>query len=141
MTACVPFIKRFLADWATGMSAATISDPFELEHSASKSGGRSHSHAYGSGTGKWNLGSEIASRLGRGGGKSRTEVSTAVSRSGGGETDEVQSGVRGHTRKTRESPSSDTSDSVRGLMDDVIMHTVEYKVEFEDRAHSTQRQR
>jgi len=139
MTACVPFIKRFLADWATGMSAATISDPFELEHSASKSGVHSHSQAYG--YKESNLGSKNVSRLGLGGSRSRAEVPSAVhSRSGGGGTDEVQYGAVGHQRKARESPSADTSDSVKGLIDDVIMHTVEYKVEFEERAHSTQRQ-
>jgi len=71
ITACIPSIKRFLADWAAGLSKAEINDAFELEHSAGKSHSGNNTYAAGSG-----LGSKLASRLGLST-NSRVEISSA----------------------------------------------------------------
>jgi hypothetical protein len=46
---------------------------------------------------------------------------------------------RGHNRPNATKASSkvemDRSESVKGLTDDVIMHTIDYKVEYEDPRH------
>jgi hypothetical protein len=125
ITACVPSIKRFLADWAAGMSAATISDPFEFEHSAGKSG--SQSDPQGS-----NLGSKIASRFGLGSKSHAT--STSRSWAEGSRSAGPQHEAKIHGRRVQTgSDEADTSDSVKGLTDGVIMHTIDYKVEYEER--------
>jgi hypothetical protein len=124
ITACIPSIKRFLADWAAGMSAATISNPFEFEHSAGKSG--SQSDPQGS-----NLGSKIASRFGLG---SKNVTSTSRSWGEGSRGAGPQHEVKIHGRRAQGgAEEADTSDSVKGLTDGVIMHTIDYKVEYEER--------
>ena len=126
ITACIPSIKRFLADWAAGLSKAEINDAFELEHSNGKS--RSGNNTYAGGSG---LGSKLATRLGLSTG-SRAEV-TSVSRSRDRDRDHNIDRMGGR-RTGQPSPSGDTSDSVKGLTDGVIMHTIDYKVEYEESA-------
>lgn len=128
ITACIPSIKRFLADWAAGLSKAEINDAFELEHSAGKShsgGGGNASYATGSG-----LGSKLATKLGLSS-SSRAEV-TSISRSRDRDRDHAHDRSMIGRRTGQQSPSGDTSDSVKGLTDGVIMHTIDYKVEYED---------
>lgn len=125
ITACIPSIKRFLADWAAGLSKAEINDAFELEHSAGKSHSGNATYAAGSG-----LGSKLASKLGMTS-SSRAEI-TSVSHNRSRDRDHHH-GERSHGRRGgQQSPSGDTSDSVKGLTDGVIMHTIDYKVEYED---------
>lgn len=122
ITACIPSIKRFLTDWAAGISRAAVIDTFELQHTT----GRSHSEnkSYTQGTGRNN---QLTSKLGlnRSG---RSEV-TSTCRSHG---DREDSGIPVQTRKWQRSRSDDTGDSVKGLTDGMIMHTMDYTVEYED---------
>ncbi len=122
ITACIPSIKRFLADWAAGLSRAAINDSFELEHTVdrSRSGDNTHSQSPGR-TGS------LATKLGlsRSG---RAEV-TSTSRS---HVNGKDSNINAHTQKPQRTRSEDTSDSVKGLTDGVIVHTMDYRVEYED---------
>lgn len=125
ITACIPSIKRFLADWAAGISAATISDPFEFEHSAGNTGSQSNPTAS-------YLGSKLASKLGV---SSKSHV-TSTSRSWA-DASQPQHEAKVYSRRLQQSPSADTSDSVKGLTDGVIMQTMDYRVEYEDRQGET----
>jgi len=122
ITACIPSIKRFLADWAGGLSRAAINNSFELEHTV----GRSHSgnNTFSQGSGQTHsLATKLGlSRLGR------AEV-TSTSRSHGNGKD---SDVNLHTQKPQRTRLEDTSDSVKGLIDGVIVQTMDYRVEYED---------
>jgi hypothetical protein len=129
VTACIPSIKRFLADWAAGLSAITISEPFELEHSSGKTGlGDSGTYALGSG-----MGSKIATKLGLSSTSKAEITSTARSRSDP-DDDEVlrDNTARNRSRGTGGRQPDNTSDSVKGLTDGVIMHSIDYRVEYED---------
>lgn len=137
ITACIPSIKRFLADIQSGLMGVNISEPYELTHS----GGKATQLRYGQGTG---LGSKIATRLGMSAGKSQSN-SAIRSR---GEKDQrdvdledmrytrganlhpghVGNNARAHSNRNMR----ETSESVKGLTDDVIMQTIDYKVEYED---------
>lgn len=132
VTACIPSIKRFLADWASGLSGVIISEPFELEHSAGKSGiFNSSSYAAGSG-----LGSKMATRLGLS--SSSRDHNNSHLRSG----DSHHENLNGRKQPIHASGNrsaivhaadpNDASDSVKGLTDGVIMHSIDYRVEYED---------
>ncbi|KAJ9606421.1 hypothetical protein H2200_009382 [Cladophialophora chaetospira] len=128
VTACIPSIKRFLADWAAGLSAITISEPFELEHSAGKTGGGSNTYALGSG-----MGSKIAKTLGLSS-TSKAEI-TSTTRSRNDPDDDGTLGphtARNRTRATGGRQPDRESESVKGLTDGVIMHSIDYRVEYED---------
>ena len=135
ITACIPSIKRFLADIQSGLMGVNISEPYELTHSGGK-----YAVDYGRGT---TFGSKVTTRLGvshmSGTGKSE---SSRMGRSRG-EKDprnlgmDLESGHHNHIRGGHRSPGGqgqvrDTSESVKGLTDDVIMQTIDYKVEYED---------
>lgn len=127
VTACIPSIKRFLADWASGLSNVAISEPFELEHSAGKA---TMLGTYAKGSG---MGSKLATKLGLSS-SSKAEITSNV-RSIDRENEEAQQHVNNRTRGTatnKGQDSQDTSDSVKGLTDGVIMHSIDYRVEYED---------
>jgi hypothetical protein len=137
ITACIPSIKRFLADIQSGLMGVNISEPYELTHT----GGKGTYIDYGKGTG---IGSKIATRLG---------ISTTKSGSNSGSRSRGEKDQRGvdledmrYNRSVNLRPSGldgsarvhsnrnlrETSESVKGLTDDVIMQTIDYKVEYED---------
>ncbi|KEF54873.1 uncharacterized protein A1O9_09316 [Exophiala aquamarina CBS 119918] len=127
VTACIPSIKRFLADWASGLSNVAISEPFELEHSAGKSGGFG-SYAPGSG-----MGSKIATRLGLSSTSKAQVTSHLQSVDSHHENNHSQlhaNNNRGVSVKAND--PNDASDSVKGLTDGVIMHSIDYRVEYEE---------
>lgn len=128
VTACIPSIKRFLADWAAGLSAITISEPFELEHSAGKTGGGSGAYAMGS-----TMGSKIATRLGMSS-TSKAEITSTIRSRNDREDDGAlrRDNDRNRSRGTGGRQPDGTSDSVKGLTDGVIMHSIDYRVEYED---------
>jgi hypothetical protein len=128
ITACIPSIKRFLADWAAGLSAVTISEPFELEHSSGKHGLNSQTYALGSG-----MGSKIATKLGLSSSNKTEVTSTVRSRNDPNGDEDI---LRSNTAKNRSggNQQDNTSDSVKGLTDGVIMHSIDYRVEYEDQS-------
>jgi hypothetical protein len=129
VTACIPSIKRFLADWAAGLSKTQITEPFELEHSGAMATSPS-TYAQGS-----RLGSKIATRLGLNS-ESRDETSWTLS--GRGERDNIGMANSGNIhartggRRAQNFPEQDTSESVKGLTHGMILQTTDYSVEFED---------
>ena len=129
VTACIPSIKRFLADWAAGLSAITISEPFELEHSAGKTGlGGSGGYAIGSG-----MGSKIATRLGLSSTSKAEITSTIRSRNDREDDDNLrENNARNRSRNASGRKPDGTSESVKGLTDGFIMHSIDYRVEYED---------
>ncbi|KIW26305.1 uncharacterized protein PV07_09406 [Cladophialophora immunda] len=129
VTACIPSIKRFLADWAAGLSAVTISEPFELEHSAGKTGA-GLTYAAGSG-----MGSKIATKLGLSSTSKAEITSTVRSRSDNEDDETVRNTNRNRSRGAGGRQPDNTSESVKGLTDGVIMHSIDYRVEYED--HTT----
>ena len=134
ITACIPSIKRFLADIQSGLMGVNISEPYEMTHSGGKY------IDYGKGT---TFGSKITSRFGFSqSNKSQNASSMGRSR---GEKDPHNLGAHDmdlgeHTSRVQGGaqrggglgPVREASESVKGLTDDVIMHTIDYKVEYED---------
>ncbi|KIX04957.1 uncharacterized protein Z518_05829 [Rhinocladiella mackenziei CBS 650.93] len=125
VTACIPSIKRFLADWAAGLSGVVISEPFELEHSAGKT---NPSGTYIGGSG---MGSKIATKLGLSS-TSKAEITSTRSLGDMGNQGAINLETRPRNGGRKGQVSHDTSESVKGLTDGVIMHSIDYRVEFED---------
>lgn len=119
ITACIPCIKRFLADWASGLSHAMINESFEMEHTAS--GSRTRNQEYASGSG-WHGSLVSKLRMSRLGG-------AEVSNKSFGRTQDSERGVHPERAKGH---SEDTSDSVKGLVDGVIIKTTDWRVDYED---------
>ena len=124
ITTCIPSIKRFLADWAAGLSTTQITEPMELGHSGGKATSPGTT-AHGS-----RLGGMIATKIGLGS-NSRSEV-TSTLRSRSERRNHGSNHVRSGVGRAQNPSEQDTSDSVKGLTDGVILHTTDYHVEFED---------
>lgn len=124
ITACIPSIKRFLADVQSGLMGATISEQYELTHS----GGKATQLQSGSGTG---LGSRIASRLG---GVSHSSVTRSRAKeSQGDSTQEEIYGNYAFARQSRAKPHAEENESIKGLARNVIHQKIDYEIEFEQR--------
>jgi hypothetical protein len=144
ITACIPSIKRFLADWASGLSKAEINEGFEMEVSAgkSRSGGETGRTGYGmgskgsmGGSRSGGIGGRLAPRLwgiSGGSGMGKSMVGSMGSQRG---REEGEIGLKdlGRSGGGAKGGAREESDSVKGLTDGVIMYTKDYKVEYEDR--------
>ena len=134
ITACIPSIKRFLADIQSGLMAAGISEYYETAHSGGKTYAN-QSFGYAKGTG---IGSRLAKRLGVSSTsgsamRSRNEKDSRIDNVNGREVDLEEL----HGRKARKGGQAvETTESVKGLTmpenDNVIVQTIDYKVEYED---------
>ena len=122
ITACIPSIKQFLADWAAGLARAAIGEDLDAEHDTVRSRSGNNTKNFSSqrsGTFASKLG---LSRSGRG-------AVTSTGRSGGTiDHDDI----RIQNPRAQHNRSDDTSESMKGLTDGVIMHTQDYAVEYED---------
>lgn len=123
ITACIPSIKQFIANWAAGLAAAAVNDEVPLQFTMKSRSGNN--------TGYQNSqrGTHLASKLG-------------FSRSGNTEVTSTHGATRDRderdTTPARQMPRGqhqrvdDTSDSVRGLTDGMILQTKDYTVEYDD---------
>ncbi|RMZ86275.1 hypothetical protein DV736_g6498, partial [Chaetothyriales sp. CBS 134916] len=113
ITACIPSIKRFLADMQSGIMAAGLSEHYEQTHSGGKGTYGSHTHTRGlSFSGKFGLSSSGSSGL-----RSRIEKNTRQ---------EDHDVLKMKNIATRES-----GESARRLTGNVILQTIDYTVEDE----------
>lgn len=135
IAACIPSLKPFLADIKPGLIVVNIPE-HELTASFVRHS-RSRSESKGRTLKSHGL-SKLASRLGitsRG----MSNINTSSGNSGlWGEKqrEAVNTMERGYNRPNATKGSSkvenDRSESVKGLTDDIILHTIDYKVEYED---------
>jgi hypothetical protein len=139
LTACMPSLKRLLDTFRSGTAAVTITGPYEL----SSSGGLASSETKA----KFKAGimsSVLSSRnksvvSGRhrtkSGGEKLQDLDISASKfSGYGHGDNLNNSNKsriGHTSRAEGRNSIEQSDSVKGLTDNVIVHTMDYKVEFD----------
>ncbi|KAI1615347.1 hypothetical protein EDD36DRAFT_186931 [Exophiala viscosa] len=139
IAACIPSLKPFLADIKPGLIMINVP-----EHELSASFVRvSKSRSVDNGrTNKSGAVSRLASRLGLGSMAGRTANDTSSGSSGVWGEKQRQAAAsmergynRPHATKARSKVENDRSESVKGLTDDVILHTIDYKVEYEDHTH------
>ena len=147
ITACIPSLKRFLADLQSGAMAVNVTEAFEMGVSQMGSSGRAY--AMGSRSG---LGSKLASKLGV------TSQSRSVGIAGdSGEQNDMEdlkygyghgSGQgRGHAQRRLSSNGNpfapagaanrstvERGESIKGLTENMIQRTVDFKVEYEGRS-------
>ncbi|KIW13772.1 hypothetical protein PV08_08963 [Exophiala spinifera] len=135
IAACIPSLKPFLADIKPGLIVVNIPE-HELtasfvRHSKSRGNGKR------AGTRTGGL-SRFASRFGltSNGGSVLNSSSGSSGMLGEKQKEAVTAMERGYNRphatKASSKVENDRSDSVKGLTDDIILHTVDYKVEYED---------
>ncbi|KIV86603.1 hypothetical protein PV11_02203 [Exophiala sideris] len=139
LAACIPSLKPFLADIKPGLIVVNIP-----EHELSASFVRvSKSRSVDDGRPlKSGAVSRLASRLGLGSMAGKTTNNTSSGGSGVWGEKQRQAAAnmergynRPHATKARSKVENDRSESVKGLTDDVILHTIDYKVEYEDHTH------
>ena len=125
ITACVPTIKRFLADVSSGMIAVNIPEPLELamkSHSASHAEKASHNQSPFLGSrvvGPWTKSNKSTN-------KSNVNMYDTASSFDAQNHLGLHSGRAGFHKSIVE-----RSESVEGLRDDVIMQTIDYDVHFD----------
>ena len=127
ITACIPSIRQFLADWAAGLAGAAIGEDLDAEHDTtirSQSGNNTNTKFPTS-----QRSGHLATKLGltRSG---RAQVSS-TNRSGGGTRDEESMSRQKKMPKAQHNRVEE-SDSMKGLTDGVITQTTDYAVEYED---------
>lgn len=132
ITACIPSIKRFLADVQSGLMGATISEQYEMTHS----GGKATQLQSGSGTG--GFGSKMASRIGGVMLSKSQDGSGMRSQVGKEELDSASGGgAFGHVafaKRPRSQTREEESESVKGLARNAIHQKIDYEVEYESRS-------
>ncbi|KIW99382.1 uncharacterized protein Z518_11370 [Rhinocladiella mackenziei CBS 650.93] len=138
IAACIPSLKPFLADIKPGLIVVNVPE-HELTNSfvrqsRSKSGSQTRIRTHKSGAGI----SRLASRLGLNSNAGKTLNSSSDNSGLWGEKQKqavtnMELGYnRPHATKASSKVEMDRSESVKGLTDDVILHTIDYKVEYED---------
>ncbi len=141
ITACVPSLKRFLADLQSGAMAVNITESFEMGVSKKVSSSNEH-YASGSGIG---IGSRIASKFGV---RSQQRSNNISSMKRNDDIEDAKYGIgvdghehgftRGHNDNAHNVSTNrstvERSDSVKGLTDGVIYRSVDFKVEYEGRS-------
>ena len=130
ITACIPSIKRFLADIQSGLMGVNISEQYEVSHS----GGKATFISYGKGTG---LGTKLASRLGMTTNKSMNNSGLRSRAEKDPDTIDLEEMRRNRTNIRGGKEPRERTESVKGLTDDVIMQTIDYKVEYEDNTEAS----
>lgn len=144
ITACIPSIKRFLADWAAGVARGEIHHAYGFEDSM----GHSHHSGNNAYLGGSRLSNKLANRLGLGTGS--VAETSVIDRSRNREKVDDHPGfglgvgmheARISGRRANSTPSMDLSDSVKGPTDGVILHTIDYRVEYEDERTAIEQER
>ena len=132
ITACIPSLKRFLANLQTGLTALTVTDNMELSF-AGKSGvtGR-----YGSAS----RGSKLASKVAVSDAHNNNSISGEVvpyAHNLDSRTRHTATVVSGNANKKPKRATLERSSSQEQLREDVISRTVEFKVEYEARSEGS----
>lgn len=141
ITACIPSLKRFLAELQSGAFAVNISESFEMG-GTKKTSSSQDAYARGSNVG---LGSRIASRFKS---QPRSNMGTAAEKDNHEDSnmEDMKYGymAHGHLSISQDNPFHPTSathtstversDSIKGLTENVINRTTEFKVEYESRS-------
>lgn len=149
ITACIPSIKRFLGNIRSGLTTINISTNYEATRYGQSSGRLdatvgSKAYMHGGGRRASTLASRLASSLrlsvvgtsnmqhsSSGGGSSAGRSGRHEKRSPVDGDMHVEFGRTPGSRVTVGSTTGESS-SVTGLTDDIIMHTIDYKVEYVD---------
>jgi hypothetical protein len=131
ITACIPTIKRFLADLSVGMTVIAVSEPMEMTVKQTSSGDPSRGTKNGSSGGGFF--SSMMSRS-RNGPPSQTDTNKGKTRPAGSKGNEdpyTQRQDFQHDWATRSRPVIERSESVKGLRQNIIVQTVDYEVNYE----------
>lgn len=126
ITACIPCIKRFLADLSTGMMSVNISEPLEMTmKNASISAGTPNTSSNGHGR----FGSRLLSFSKNRSHTYKTSISTSF-------TSEKPRQPQLVPSQNRTTTTIEKSESMKGLTDGVIVQTIDYEVNYEQERNS-----
>ena len=125
ITACIPCIKRFLADLSAGMMNVNISEPMELTmKNLSSSGGRDP-------TSTRNGGGFLRSKLFSARGRSQMDSHLSSHDHDAEKKHYSQAAGFAQAKQSTNKVCVERSESMKGLTDGVIMQTIDYEVNFE----------
>lgn len=131
ITACIPCIKRFLADLSVGMTVIAVSEPLEMTVKNTSSSDPSSRNRLGS-QGGGGFFSGMMSRS-RNGTQSQVTTNKGKSRPDGSIRDDPYTGRQDFQPDwaTRSRPVIERSESVKGLTQNIIVQTIDYEVNYE----------
>lgn len=120
ITACIPCIKRFLADLSTGMMSVNISEPLEM---TMKNASISAATPNTTSNEKGRIGSRIFSSFSKNRSQThKSSISTSF------DSDKPQ--------QSQGTATGEKSESMKGLTDGVILQTIDYEVNYEQERSS-----
>ncbi|EXJ91508.1 hypothetical protein A1O3_00056 [Capronia epimyces CBS 606.96] len=141
IASCIPSLKRFLADIKPGLIVVNVPEDgltaSYVRHTRSRSRAKSRLSRPGAGIFR------LSSKFGFGGHGGHALASSSSGSSSVLWREKQEQALTtmelGYNRPQATKASSkveiDRSESIEGLTDDVIMHSIDYKVEYEDAAH------
>lgn len=131
ITACIPCIKRFLADLSVGMTVIAVSEPLELTVKQGSSGNPSSGQRYDSS----HSGGFFSGLMSR----SRAAHQAQEAAPNGRKKSAVANNEDPYSKRqdfqpdwaTRSRPVIERSESVKGLTQNIIVQTIDYEVNYE----------
>lgn len=131
ITACIPCIKRFLADLSVGLTVIAVSEPMEMTVKQTSS----NNPMRGSKTGSSSEGGFFSGLMSR----SRTAPSSQLGSRKGKSKPVNSSNEDPYSQRqdfqpdwaTRSRPVIERSESVKGLTQNIIVQTIDYEVNYE----------
>lgn len=132
ITACIPCIKRFLADLSVGMTVIAVSEPLEMTVKHGSSGNPSSGKPFDSSSGGGGFFSGLMSR-------SRHAPPLQEPVHGGRKKSVAPNNEDPYSKRqdfqpdwaTRSRPVIERSESVKGLTQNIIVQTIDYEVNYE----------
>lgn len=132
ITACIPCIKRFLADLSVGLTVIAVSEPLELTVKQGSSGNPSSGNRYDSSHSGPGFFSGLLSRS-RAAHQSQEPAAASRKKSAVANNEDPYSKRQDFQPDwaTRSRPVIERSESVKGLTQNIIVQTIDYEVNYE----------
>lgn len=131
ITACIPSLRRVLADLQTGMMAGTVSQFFELSVSGGNASNATPQGVYGSGSRPGDPKTGYGGRSPLQSFKEDTSVSRSRTEREHGSNTDLRFNFGSSKRTQAKQPPIERSDSVKNLTENAIMQTIDYEVRYE----------
>lgn len=126
LTACIPSLKRVLGEFSTGLTGITISDHHMLNTSNQSQTGSQAKFSRHGGRSLFRYGHNVDPRSGN-----LSQISSTSRVGGFGEKRFNQSRNYSRGGNVKDIEEEDRSESIKGLTDDAIMQTIDYRVDYD----------
>ena len=127
LTACIPSLKRVLGEFSTGLTGITITEQHELITSNQSQTDSKTGYSRTGGRSIFRYGHNVDPRAGN---TSQISTTSRIGGFGGERRNQSRNYSRGLKGKT-DPEEEEQSESIKGLTDDAIMQTIDYRVDYD----------